>query len=56
MISENQKLFACHANRSHLTMSVRPCEQGNNPSLLYAAMDCFARNEVWIPTAHDEPA
>jgi len=27
-----------------------------DPSLLYAAMDCFARNDVWIQSAHDERA
>jgi hypothetical protein len=27
-----------------------------NPSLLYAAMDCFARDDIWIQSAHDERA
>jgi hypothetical protein len=33
-----------------------PEYQQINPSLLYAAMDCFARNDVWIRSAHDERA
>jgi hypothetical protein len=31
-----------------------PEYQPINPSLLYAAMDCFARDDVWIEAAHDE--
>jgi hypothetical protein len=33
-----------------------PPDQQINPSLLYAAMDCLARNDVWIRSAHDERA
>jgi hypothetical protein len=33
-----------------------PEYQQINPSLLYAAMGCFARNDVWIQSAHDERA